>query len=156
MGWLASSCQDPPVPERSLAPHTPHCPCPARRGVGFFLFFRSKMASRCLQDAFKMQSFFHFFLISFCSDFYPNLAPTWSQLAPNLEPKSFQNPSQEPSKTHPKSHHILNDFLDGFLMDFWLPKPSKINKKSNTNSTQQHNNHNIEKPINLVIVLRFL
>ena len=95
------------------------------------------------------------FSSSFFDGFGSNLAPTWSQLAPNLEPKSFQNPSQEPSKTHPKSHHILNDFLDGFLMDFWLPKPSKINKKSNTNSTQQHNNHSIEKPINLVIVLRF-
>ena len=116
-------------------------------------FFGHQEPSRAFKKPFKIASHFrHRFLMAFGS----NLAPTWPQLAPNLEPKSFQNPSQEPSKTHPKSHHILNDFLDGFLMDFWRPKPSKINQKSITNSTQQHNNHSIEKPINLVTVLRFL
>ena len=83
--------------EGSLAPHTPHCPCPESVRSDFFHFF----GPRWLQDAFKMPSrcnlFFILFLTSFFIDFYPNLAPTWPQLGPNLAPKSTPKPIQEPS-----------------------------------------------------------
>ena len=136
----------------SYSPPAPNHPrCPER-----YFHFGSKTYPRVSKSSPEAIQNRITFSLSFFDGFGSNLAPTWSQLVPNLEPKSFQNPSQEPSKTHPKSHHILNDFLDGFWMHFWSPKLQKINKKSNTNSTQQHNNHSIEKPINLVTVLLFL
>ena len=51
---------------------------------------RSKMSSRC-------NLFFILFLTSFFIDFYPNLAPTWPQLGPNLASKSTPKLIQDPS-----------------------------------------------------------
>ena len=63
----------------------------------FGRFLEVKMEPNSLQDVFKMQSFFHSFLASFFIDFYPNLAPTWSQLGPNLASKSTPKFIQDPS-----------------------------------------------------------
>ena len=113
--WLL---QVPIRSEGSLAPHTPrrHLTIPGAQKDIFMLAPKTHpRASKSLPEAIQNRITFS---SSFFDGFGSNLAPTWSQLAPNLEPKSFQNPSQEPSKTHPKSHHILNDFLDGFWMHF--------------------------------------
>ena len=71
-----------------------------------FSLFRSKMASRCLQDAFKMQSFSHSFFdivfYRFLSQLGPHLAPTWPQLGPNLAPTWPQLGPQIHPKTHPR------------------------------------------------------
>ena len=135
-----------PIPiraEGSLAPHTPHCPCPETVRSDFFHFF----GPRWLQDAFKMPSrcnlFLILFLTSFFIDFYPNLAPTWPQLGPQIHPKTHPRPILErkseknPTKMGPKlitfNQHEPKDpqsrprtppctsfslIFDRFLMDF--------------------------------------
>ena len=104
-------------------------------GGRIFSLFRSKMASRCLQDAFKMQSFFHSFFdivfYRFLSQLGPNLAPTWPP-----------NPSQNPPKSHQKSIPnrilFLICFLIDFCIDFLLILDAKINQKSIRNQSENH------------------
>ena len=112
------------------------------------------MASRCLQDAFKMQSFFHSFFdivfYRFLSQLGSNLAPTWPQLGPQIHPKTHPRPILErkseknPTKMGPKlitfNQHEPKDpqsrprtasctsfssIFDRFLMPKIIPKSSE-------------------------------
>ena len=118
-------------PEGSSCPSYSPLPMSCPRGVGFVSLFRSKMASRCLQDAFKMPSFFHYLFDIVFNRFL-------SQLGPNLAPKSLPKPIQEPSKIDPKSHLIFDLFFDRFFIDFSSIFDPKINQKSIKNQSQDH------------------
>ena len=67
--------------------------------------------------------------------FFRILVPT----APNLGPKSLQ----EPFKIHPKSHLIFDRFCYRFLIYFRPPKSKKNDQKSINKLSQQHNNQQI-------------
>ena len=61
----------------------------------------------------------------------------WSQLGPNLAPKSIPKPTQEPPKIDPKSHLIF----DLFLIDFyWFSNDFRCQNrpKSIKNQPQNH------------------
>ena len=89
------------------------------------VIFRSKMASRCLQDAFKMQSFFHSFFNIVFVDFYPNLDPTWPQLGPQIHPK-----------THPRAVKNRSQIASYFWSVFWLIFSSIFHRFSMPKSTK--------------------
>ena len=60
----------------------------------------------------------------------------WSQLGPNLAPKSTPKSIQEPPKIDPKSHLIFDLFFDRFFIDFSSIFDPKITPKSIKNQSQ--------------------
>ena len=70
------------------------------------------MASRCLQDAFKMHFCFHF---SFDIVLYRFL----TQLGPNLPPTWYPKPSQIPPKINKKSIWKDDEIFGGILEASW-------------------------------------
>ena len=71
----------------------------------------------------------------------------WSQLGPNLAPKSTPKPIQEPSKIDPKSHLIFDLFFDRFFIDFRCQNEPKIYQKSTPKSSQEHINKKLKTSI---------
>ena len=130
--------------EGSLAPHTPHCPCREHRRSGFFHFF----APRCLQDAFKMPSFFHYFFDivfnRFLSQLGPNLTPTWPQLGPQIHPKTHPRAVKNRSEITSYFWSVFWLICHRFFIDFRCQNQPKIYQKSLNKSPQQHNNQKLK------------
>ena len=95
--------------------------------------------------------FFVFFCIRFPTLQHVILEPTWSQLGVKLASKIDQKSFQEPFKFHPQSHlvflSVFGSIFNGFLIDFRPPHPSKNNRKSIDEATQQYNNQQAKESI---------